>query len=54
MGSGVEKNLTEANKWMLRAAELGLARAQMMVGGMYHQGIGVTHAYPVNTHTHYM
>ncbi|MBR4637022.1 MAG: SEL1-like repeat protein [Bacteroidales bacterium] len=39
-GSGVEKNLVEAHKWFLKAAEQGNGRALNAVGNDYANGVG--------------
>ena len=40
-GSGVEKDTTEAAKWLIKAADQGHEKAQYLLGTLYYQGIGV-------------
>ena len=40
-GDGVEKDLSAALKWYLRAANQGHAAAQNNLGNLYHEGQGV-------------
>jgi TPR repeat protein len=40
-GTGVNRDFSEAAKWVRRASELGFARAQLDLGYLYEQGKGV-------------
>ena len=42
MGQGKSKNLSEAARWLKKSAEMGLDKAQALLGVMYNTGEGVT------------
>jgi TPR repeat protein len=44
-GQGVSKDDAEAAKWCGKASEQGNAKAQMLLGAMYHNGEGVPRDY---------
>ena len=41
-GNNVSKNLPEAARWLRKSAELGLDKAQALLGSMYYKGEGVS------------
>lgn len=41
-GNNVSKNLPEAARWLKKSAELGLDKAQALLGSMYYKGEGVS------------
>ncbi len=41
-GKYVRRNYNEAFHWFSRAAEMGVAEAQLLLGGCYHYGLGTT------------